>query len=127
VAAASSKDAWAVGDIYTTTSRTFVLHWNGVVWKRQKTPNGSSGVNILWGVAATSGTNAWAVGSQAEGSGQQTLVLRWNGSRWKIQPSPDPDPTHDSLYAVAADSASDAWAVGSYDAPTPQALAIRCC
>jgi hypothetical protein len=34
----------------------------------------------LAGVAATSATNAWAVGGTAS---DHTLILRWNGKAWK--------------------------------------------
>jgi hypothetical protein len=33
------------------------------------------------GVAATSATNAWAVGGTANG---HTLILHWNGTTWKV-------------------------------------------
>jgi hypothetical protein len=63
----------------------------------------------LFGVAATSASNAWAVG-QDVGNGK-TVILRWNGTAWKRVPSPTPA-GGGSLYAVAATSASNAWAVG---------------
>jgi len=38
----------------------------------------------LFGVAATSASNAWAVGQAASLSGPtKTLILRWNGKTWK--------------------------------------------
>lgn len=68
----------------------------------------------LFGVAATSASNAWAVG-QAVGNGK-TIVLHWNGTAWKRVPSPTPA-GGTALYAVAATSARNAWAVGGSDAP----------
>jgi len=63
----------------------------------------------LFGVAATSATNAWAVGT---GSGAKTLILRWNGTSWTQVASPSPG-SGGSLARVAATSASNAWAVGT--------------
>jgi hypothetical protein len=60
-------------------------------------------------VAATSATNAWAVGF----TGNSTLVAHWNGTAWKQVPSPNP--TNEKVHAlngVAATSATNAWAVG---------------
>jgi hypothetical protein len=58
----------------------------------------------LRGVAATSATNAWAVGF----TGSKTLLVHWNGRTWAQVPSPG-----GALYGVAATSASNAWAAGS--------------
>lgn len=44
-----------------TASQTLVEHWNGKTWKVQPSPNPGKGT-LLFGVAATSSTNAWAVG-----------------------------------------------------------------
>jgi hypothetical protein len=59
----------------------------------------------LFGVAATSVSNAWAVGFSSTGA----LLLHWNGSSWAKVSAP----AGSSLSAVAATSASNAWAVGS--------------
>ena len=61
----------------------------------------------LSGVAATSASNAWAVGSTGS---PKALILRWNGTAWKQVPSPAPAGSR--LSGVAATSASNAWAVG---------------
>ena len=60
-------------------------------------------------MAATSATNAWAVGYTGTSAGTKTLILRWNGSAWKQVPSPGGDA---GLSGVAATSAGSAWAVG---------------
>jgi hypothetical protein len=66
----------------------------------------------LSAVAATSASNAWAVGT--DGSGK-TLIEHWDGTGWRREPSPSPGPNggYDRLVAVAATSARDAWAVGN--------------
>jgi hypothetical protein len=85
VSATSPRNAWAVGynyDIGTpgsgSASQALIEHWNGKAWTVQK---GSNGVNTLLGVAATSSTNAWAVGTPNNGS----MIEHWNGKTWKIQ------------------------------------------
>jgi hypothetical protein len=119
VAATSPCDALAVGYYNNGTAfQTLILHWSGKAWRVQqsKNPGGSSNENQLSGVAATSPTNAWAVGSSKNGSVNQTLIEHWNGKTWKVQPSLDPGgSTNDNqLSGVAATSATNAWAVGSY-------------
>jgi len=75
---------------------------------RQPEPAGLVAVSgDLRGVAATSVSNAWAVGSAGSG---KTLILRWNGKTWKRVPSPSPSGSY--LAGVAATSARNAWAVG---------------
>jgi len=67
-------------------------------------------------VAATSATNAWAVGvATNNGSGDQTLVLRWNGTKWAHVASPSPGGTavDCGLSGVAANSPGRAFAVGT--------------
>ena len=103
------------------------------VWTVQKSPNrgGTGYTNDLYGVAATSTDNAWAVGAYIKGAvlgpigparkvgthatrpAWRTVIERWNGKAWKVQTSPDPGGSNDSyLNGVAAASPKDAWAVG---------------
>jgi hypothetical protein len=65
----------------------------------------------LNGVAATSSSNAWAVGGTPGG---KTLILHWNGTRWSQVTSPKP--LNGALGGVAAVSADNVWAVGSIPA-----------
>jgi hypothetical protein len=74
VAATSATNAWTVGQTYNgSVHQTVVEHWNGKAWKVQRSPNPSTTVNILNGVAATS-TNGWAVGYYQNGSTRLTLI-----------------------------------------------------
>jgi hypothetical protein len=122
VAATSSSNAWAVGIRCASTggTRTLVEHWNGKVWKiqRSENPGGSGKTSGFSGVTATSSGNAWAVGAYTKNRGalRQTLIERFNGTAWKVQPSPNADPTQadNGLFDVAATSSGNAWAVGSY-------------
>jgi hypothetical protein len=126
VAVVSARDAWAVG--FTIPPRTpapgtlhgyvsVILHWNGAAWKRVPSPNPGGFAN-LWGVAATSASNAWAVGWDGK-----PLILRWNGTAWKQVPSPAAA-SDGILRGVAALSARSAWAVG-YPISSKRALILR--
>ena len=79
VAVISARNAWAVGFYAGSNSdpdHTLVLHWNGTTWTHVKSPNLQTAVgsqsNDLFGVAATSATNVWAVGvtTPEDGPGQ---------------------------------------------------------
>ena len=118
--AVSSCQAWAVGDYTASTGgpRTLIERWNGTAWKRQPSPSPGSSNNTLSGVAATSASNAWAVGQDSNNAASsvfQTLAEHWNGTAWTRVPSPSPGTGNNDLIGVAATSASDAWAVGLYD------------
>ncbi|MFL5797106.1 MAG: hypothetical protein ACJ77A_04125 [Actinomycetota bacterium] len=117
VAAISASNAWAVGYYSNgTADQTLVEHWNGTSWKVVPSPNpgGSSRNDFLYGVAAVSATNVWAVGRFDNGSANRTLIEHWNGHTWLRVASPNigGSTAHNGLNAVTATSASDAWAVG---------------
>lgn len=129
VAASSSTNAWAVGYYYDGTSyHTLIERWNGKTWKVESSPTvagyrHNAGGRIMRGptvglnsVAATSSSNAWAVGFRTHAAGIQTLVEHWNGKAWKVQPSQNPGGSGkgDRLSSVTATSSANAWAVGSY-------------
>lgn len=133
VAVTSSSDAWAVGhDVSGSANETLIEHWNGTSWSIKTSPNpaGTSHDNYLTGVAATSATNAWAVGTFNVSGHEQTLIEHWNGSAWAVQPSPDPagGAAGNDLHAIAATSSTNAWAVGEYWAGAEYVpLALHCC
>src|SRR6266700_6788157 len=76
----------------------------------------TAAVATFSGVAATSSSNAWAVGTWSQSNTTyKTLIERWNGTAWKVQTSPNPAPgdwDENVLNGVAGLSSSDAWAVG---------------
>ncbi len=119
VAATSASNAWAAGTYTTNASpggEPLIERWNGTKWQVAATPRFSGLTNILYGVAATSATNAWAVGYlDNSSSNSQSLILHWDGTTWKQVPSPDPSAQYTVLYSVAAISATNAWAVGTAD------------
>ncbi len=80
----------------------------------------------LYGVAALSRTNAWAVGRDCVsfcGAGEEVMIARsfivhWNGASWSPVASPNVSlQGYNTLSAVAAGTASDVWAVGAYATP----------
>jgi len=111
VSATSATNAWAVG--WTSGGSTLILRWNGTAWKRVPSPTAKGYVTQLWGVAAMSVSNAWAVGA-IDTSGGVDVILRWNGTAWKQVPAGSPPATcGDYVFGVAATSAANAWAVGT--------------
>jgi hypothetical protein len=115
VAAISASNVWAVGDYYdqnTSQERTLIQHWNGTAWKVVPSPNHGTGGNYLYGVAGSSASNVWAVGTYFAGGSNRTLIERWNGTAWRLVKSPNRGTSVNELLAVAVTSSSNAWAVG---------------
>jgi hypothetical protein len=120
ISARSPSDIWAVGSFTTVIGttvqgRTLAEHWNGTAWSIVPSRNATTS-NLLTGVAAVAGNDAWAVGYTitTDGSNQpdRTLIEHWNGTAWSIVASPSPA-SNDTLSGVAARSAGDVWAVGT--------------
>jgi hypothetical protein len=95
VAAISAANAWAVGEYrqsgFSGPFQTLILHWAGTAWKRVASPDVTGQHNILYAVAATASSNAWAVGGLAStqtGLNLRTLILHWNGQTWTQMLSP---------------------------------------
>jgi len=111
----------------TGAGKVLVERWNGSAWKLASAPSpGGSGISRLFGVAATSASNAWAVGDYNPGGAYKSLIEHWNGSAWKQQTSPNPSSTDTFLVGVDATSASSAWAVGAYETGSVfDTLAVR--
>ena len=64
--------AWAVGG--SDSGKTIILHWNGRTWAHVNSPSPGT-QNGLFGVAATSASNVWAVGYFQTSGPEQTLAL----------------------------------------------------
>lgn len=80
----------------------------------------------LYGVAALSRTNAWAVGRDCvsfcaageEVMNARSFIVHWNGVSWSPVASPNVSlQGYNTLSAVAVRTTSDAWAVGAYATP----------
>lgn len=76
-------------------------------------PSPGAEQNILYGVAAISDSDVWAVGAREDSAGLwHTLTEHWNGSHWSIVSSVDPGVNGNQLYAVKAVASNDVYAVG---------------
>ena len=109
VASLSSNRGWAVGQSGSGDGPTngVILEWNGSAWIHEPVPGLEAEVGGLSGVAATSRSNAWAVGwespvsiSSADASAgpndygtSEILILHWNGSAWTPQTTLGPAKT----------------------------------
>jgi len=124
VVAISPTSAWAVG-AYSPANimvETLIARWAGSGWQRVKSPNPGGADAVLNDVAATSRTDAWAVGY----FGGQTLIVHWDGTSWTRAPSPNPVGAWPRLNSVTAISAANAWTVGTYQVgSTSQTLIER--
>jgi hypothetical protein len=113
----SPANVWAVG-FYANdvTFRTLIEHWNGQRWQYVASPNSGTGENILSGVAATSGSDIWAVGTRQStpGAARRTLVEHYDGHQWSVVTSPNVGSGDNLLsgVAVTTKTKTNAWAVG---------------
>jgi hypothetical protein len=113
VAAISANDAWAIGyrggTKTDTPIETFILHWNGMSWSQVPSANVAGGANQLFGIAAISASDIWAVGSVSGAP----LALHWNGSSWSVVPvEVGSGLSTESFAAVSGSAGNDVWAVG---------------
>ncbi len=109
VAAFSSSQTWAVGDIYSPLV-PIIYRWNGAGWT--SVPVGTLPNSSLRDVVAIAANDAWAVGYQEVGDdGDLTVTQHWDGLRWSRIASPNPS-TENYLNGVAALATNDVWAVG---------------
>jgi hypothetical protein len=109
--ASRPANVWAVGNVVVgNAARTLIEHWNGIEWSVVPSPNaGEPTHNFLFGVAATSSTDAWAVGYQPYTvPPHRTIILHWDGTRWTSVGSE----LDGALLGVAANSSAIAWTVG---------------
>jgi hypothetical protein len=118
VSAASPTSIWAVGEYDSATSfqtKPLILHWDGQHWTQQNNPAPGS-FDFLFGVTATSGGEAWAVGHYNNNHHLGApLALHFAAGKWTQATLPDLGEYH--LSAVAATSAKDVWAVGGTPGP----------
>jgi hypothetical protein len=92
VVATSPANAWAVG--YSEGSvlpqKAVIEHWDGSAWTMQATPHPGNFYTFLEALDASSATNAWALGLEANNTSHgvtyKSVVYHWNGSKWRLQP-----------------------------------------
>jgi len=135
VDATTGNDAWAVGYYIGDEGQyeTLSAHWDGSAWRLVEPTNEGQTGDWLYGVAAVSPSEVWAVGTTAGPTDtytSATLIEHWTGSAWATVPSPDPadDPIYgaNELFDVRAFAPDDVWAVGWYWTPIGSApLVVR--
>ena len=109
-------DAWAGGEACTSAAcpQAFLLDWQGSAWSQVVLPHFKGSTAIISVSAATSATDAWAVGRIClllSGS-CKVLLLHWNGTMWSAVAATKPGGVYPYLYSVTDLSRTDAWAVG---------------
>jgi len=117
VSASAANNVWTVGGYQSANDgpfRTLTERWDGSAWSF--VPSANDGAeDTLYGVAAISPTDVWAVGYfMAQLTSPETAVIEhWNGKNWSVVPSPLPGQLS-WLFGAAAVSANDVWAAGFY-------------
>ena len=121
VDAAAADDAWSVGYYIGAdgVEESLAEHWDGATWSLVDTPSVGPRGDQLYGVAAVSPSDAWAVGYAAGKENtytSKTVIEHWTGAAWSLVPSPNPskDPLYgaNQLYDVRAFASNDVWAAG---------------
>jgi hypothetical protein len=124
IAAVAANDVWAVGAFgYVAAGDHFqplIEHWDGSSWSI--IPGASTCGDHLFGVAAASTNDVWAVGTCNYDIGSHTpLIEHWDGTNWTAVSSPNlPSASGNALYGVTAVSTGDVWAVGSSQSTGPE-------
>ena len=82
----AGNDAWAVGEYLDGSgpNRTLAEHWNGTSWSVVPSPNG-----YLYGVAAVTANDVWAVGTRQN----STLIAHYNDGCSTATVTPTNSPT----------------------------------
>jgi hypothetical protein len=116
--ALSDTNTWVVGEsenASTGAQAPLVLHWNGTAWSAVSTPapSGSTPNWLFKSVAASSASDAWAVGEQSSGTKiHDSLYEHWNGTAWSVVAGPN----EGVLNAVLDFGPSNAWAFADFSA-----------
>jgi hypothetical protein len=96
--------------IFLNAAATFAGQWTEV-------PGGAAPhPSALYGIAAVSDNDIWAVGSWGQ-EGGRGLIEHWDGTNWSVATVL---PFGTLLFGVAARSSSDVWAVGQIVVPGGQ-------
>jgi hypothetical protein len=131
VAALSPNAAWAVGVTYSSGDTlgpvdSLIEQWDGSAWHIVT----SSGHSALYGLAAISSGDVWAVGGQFNyGLGTGGVTMHWDGTTWSVVSSVQPaGAKFVQLKGAEAVTPHDVWAVGQQTADPdhlPQPLIER--
>ncbi len=127
----SPNDIWATGETEDSIGgyHTLFEHWNGTQWSiiASPDPGGFSNLLHLYGIAAVSSNNVWAVGDyyQRSSGTSGTLIEHWNGTQWSIIASPNIGTIANELQGVSVVSANNIWAVGSHGAQSTKQTLVE--
>jgi hypothetical protein len=122
VLALSSNDVWAAGYwMDATVGHSLTQHWDGTAWTVVSTPESRMKNDALYGLAASSSSDIWAVGF----AGSRGLVLHWEGNKWTRVSVPNPGVQSNWLRDVAVSAPHDVWAVGSYTDDTDHTMVLH--
>lgn len=116
MSATSTSNVWAAGYEQPSglSKQPVTYYHDSTQWHKYSPPSqGIYNVHMLYGIAASSSTDAWTVGKYAPSS-YQTLAYHWNGFAWSLVTSDNPSTSSDELLSVAVDSSGNAYAVGDY-------------
>ena len=111
----SPGKAWAVGYyvIGNFEQKTLIEHFDGNTWSVFPSQSPGQKQNILYGVAAISDHDVWAVGAREDSASLwHTLAEHWDGSSWSVVATVDPGVSGNQFYAVWANASNDVYAVG---------------
>jgi hypothetical protein len=107
--------AWAAGYYVSGKfqQQTLIEHFDGSKWSVVPSPSPGAVQNILYGVAAISDSDVWAVGGEEDSNGLwHTLTEHWNGSAWTVVNAVDVGQSGNQFYAVKAIASNNVYAVG---------------
>jgi hypothetical protein len=107
--------AWAVGYFVNGKfqQQTLIEHFDSTVWSVVPSPSPGALQNILYGVAAVTDTDVWAVGADQDANGLwHTLAEHWDGSAWSVVKTVDAGANGNQFYAVKALASNSVYAVG---------------
>jgi Phosphoesterase family len=101
-------EAWAVGYFVDASfhEQTLVEHFDGSMWTAVSAPSPGARQNILYGVAAISDDDVWAVGGFQDAKDTwHPLAEHWDGRGWTRVAAAEPGATGNLFYAVSASTA----------------------
>ncbi|MEO8286508.1 MAG: S-layer homology domain-containing protein, partial [Chloroflexota bacterium] len=93
VVALAANDVWTTGSYGAGNGpgSNMALHWNGTSWNDVPIPSRADESNYLWGLAAVSPSDLWAVG-MTDVEGGHNLIERYAGSCLYPTPTATPVP-----------------------------------
>lgn len=115
ISGSGPNDIWSVGHRQVAGSydiKNLILHYDGSSWNVVPDASPNSIFCDLWGVAAFSPTDAWAVGDYTQpASATWAQILHWDGTAW-TQQQVAAVATGGALWGIGASGPADIWAVG---------------